>query len=155
MSLASVLADLQAQIGEENYVGEWFTLMQERINQFAEATGDFQWIHVDRERAQRESQYGDTVAHGYLLVSLIPFLTGVVDSQRNAYPDIKSLINYGSDKVRFLKAVTPGRRIRARSTLLSVEELNGALQLKRRVTLEIEDEEKPACMAEVLSRLFF
>ncbi len=155
MSLQTVLADLQKNVGMETHVGEWLTLTQERIDQFAAATGDFQWIHVDRARAQKESAYGDTVAHGYLLLALMPYLTGVVDATKPAYPGMTSLINYGSNKVRFIQAVTPGRCIRARTALLAVEEINGALQVTRQISVEINGESKPACIAEVLSRIFF
>ncbi|MBE7423765.1 MAG: MaoC family dehydratase [Zoogloeaceae bacterium] len=155
MSLSTVSADLQNNLGKVMHVGKWLTLTQERIDQFAAATGDFQWIHVDRARAQKESAYGDTIAHGYLLLALTPYLTGAVDAAKPAYPGMKSLVNYGSNKVRFIQAVAPGRRIRARTTLLSVEEINGALQVARQISVEIEGESKPACVAEVLSRIFF
>jgi acyl dehydratase len=154
LSKESVLADLQTQVGEETYVGDWVTVDQQRVNRFADATGDHQWIHVDVERAKRESPYEAPIAHGFLTLSMLPMLTSV-GGERPRYPGVKLTVNYGLNRVRFPAPVKVGSRIRARSTLQEVGEVKGALQLVRLVTIEIEGVEKPACVAESVSRLYF
>ncbi len=156
MSLQTALADLQSQIGTETQVSDWLTISQERIQQFADATDDHQWIHVDVDRAQAQSPFGGPIAHGFLTLSLIPFLTGAVDPDKPRYPDVKMGINYGLNRVRFPNPVRVGVRVRARTTLLSVEEVKGnGLQLVNQVTMEIDGEPKPGCVAETVSRLYF
>jgi acyl dehydratase len=156
MSLQNALADLQSKIGTETHVGEWLTISQERINQFAEATGDHQWIHVDVARANAESPFGGPIAHGYLTLSLIPFLTDSVNPDKPSYPGVKLGINYGSNKVRFPNPVPVGARVRARTMLLSADEVKGnAIQIINQVTMEIEGEAKPGCVAETVARLYF
>lgn len=142
------LADLAGLVGQEVGVSDWVEISQARVNQFAEATGDHQWIHVDVARATRE--IGGPIAHGFLTLSLIPMLgerilcvTGVTRG-----------INYGCDKVRFTGMVRVGRRVRMRQTLLSVEPRAGGLQMKNACTVEVEGEERPACVAETLSILY-
>jgi acyl dehydratase len=162
MALKAALADLRSKVGTEIHVGPWLIITQERIDAFAEATGDFQWIHVDPERTRAESPFGTTVAHGYLTLSLIPYLTG---SGNNDYPGghlrqpgyvgVKMGVNYGLNRVRFPHPVTVGARIRARTELIGVEEVTGGLQLVKKVTIEIEGATKPACVAETVSRLYF
>jgi acyl dehydratase len=138
-------------VGQELGVSEWMTIDQERINQFADFTGDHQWIHVDVERAKRESIFGTTIAHGYLTLSLAAALSmglGIIPA------GVSQVLNYGLDKVRFLAPVKSGSRIRDRVVLLSAEpQGKGRLLLKFRNTIEIEGETKPALIADALSLL--
>ena len=140
--------EIAQKTGEHIGTSEWVEMSQERINQFAEATGDHQWIHVDVERATRE--IGGPIAHGYLTLSLIPFL-GAKLLKVNG---VTRGINYGSDKVRFTNMVKVGKRIRLRQKLLSAEPKSGGLQLKNECTIEIEGEERPACVAETISVIY-
>jgi len=141
-------ADLPGLVGQETGVSDWLEITQERVNQFAEATGDHQWIHVDVERATRE--IGGPIAHGYLTLSLIPFLS----SKLMRVTGVTRGINYGSDKVRFTNMVKVGKRIRLRQKLLSAEPKAGGMQLKNECTIEIEGEERPACVAETISIVY-
>jgi len=135
--------DLPNHVGHEA-ASDWLLIDQDRVNKFAEATGDFQWIHVDVERATREM--GGTIVHGYLTVSLIPHLgAGLLP-----LGGVTRALNYGSDKVRFTNMVKVGKRVRLRQKLLSVEEKAGGLQLKNLCTIEIEGEDRPACIAETI-----
>lgn len=137
-------------VGQEYGVSEWVTIDQDRITKFADATGDHQWIHLDAERAAKEMPGGKTIAHGYLTLSLIPWLTG-------SFLRIEGVtrgINYGSNKVRFTNMVPVGSRVRARSKLLSAEERGGGLQLTSEVTIEIEGQTRPACIAETIGIVF-
>ena len=155
MSLEAALADLQTKVGTETHLSDWLEMTQERIDQFAAATGDFQWIHVDPARAAA-SPFGSTIAHGFLTLSLMPYLTGSVNPDRPRYEGVRMSINYGLNRVRFPHPVAVGAKIRARTELLSVEAVPGdALQLVNRVTIELEGIEKPACVAETVSRLYF
>jgi acyl dehydratase len=140
--------DLPGLVGEEIGVSEWLEVTQDRVNKFAEATGDFQWIHVDVERAQRE--IGGTIAHGYLTLSLIPHLNAGIAQIEG----VSRALNYGSDKVRFVNMLRVGKRIRLRVKVLSAEPKSGGLQLKYENTLEIEGETKPACIAETITLVF-
>ena len=140
--------DVQGLVGQEVGVSDWVQVTQERVNQFAEATGDHQWIHVDVERATRE--IGGPIAHGYLTLSLIPMLgadilkvTGVTRG-----------VNYGSNKVRFTGMVRVGKRVRMRQKLLAAEPKSGGLQLTNECTIEIDGEDRPACVAETLSVIY-
>src|SRR5512138_2720827 len=144
------------KIGAEVHVGEWLTVDQERIDAFAAATGDLQWIHTDPLRAAVESPYGATVAHGFLTLSLLPLLTesnapGMFE--RN-YPGMRLRVNYGLDRVRFPAPLPVGSRIRARSVIVGAEEIHGGAQIVYRITVEIEGETKPACVADQLFRLY-
>lgn len=157
MSAVKKLLELyQAKIGGETHVGEWLRVEQERIDAFAKATGDLQWIHIDPERAAKESPYGGTIAHGFLTLSLLPFLT-----ESNApgmfeinYPGMRLRVNYGLEKARFPAPVVAGSRVRARSVVTGVEEVAGGVQIAYRITVEIEGGAKPACVAEQLFRLY-
>jgi acyl dehydratase len=131
--------------GEEIGVSDWLPITQERVDKFAEATGDFQWIHVDVERAKREM--GGPIAHGYLVLSLIPHLNRQIMSLEG----VGRSLNYGSDKVRFVNPVKVGARVRLRTRLSSAEPKSGGLQVKFECTIEIEGEAKPACIAEPMS----
>jgi acyl dehydratase len=155
MSQQQVLAQLQARVGQEVHVSEWLEVTQERIDAFAAATGDHQWIHVDPERAARESPWKATIAHGYLTLSLCPLLRGLVEAGRPMFPGVKQVINYGLDKLRFPNAVKSGSRVRARFVLLKVEEVTGGLQVSEQYTVEIDGQAKPACVAETIMRAYF
>jgi acyl dehydratase len=129
---------------------------QDRINQFAEATGDHQWIHVDVERANAESPYGSTIAHGYLTLALLPYLMEAVDPDKPRYPDIKMGVNYGLNRLRFPHPVKVGSRVRTRTKLVGYEEVKGnGIQIVNQVAVEVEGAPKPACVAETLTRLYF
>jgi acyl dehydratase len=145
------MSTLASFAGRELGVSSWTTLDQQRIDEFAKITGDRQWIHVDLERAARESPFGGTIAHGYLTLALLASLAmeiGVVPA------DAKAGLNYGLDKVRFLTAVRAGARVRNRVHLLSAEDKGGGRMLvKTQNTLEIEGEQKPALVAEALVML--
>jgi acyl dehydratase len=156
MSLESALAVVQGEVGEETHVSEWMTITQEMVNAFAEATRDPQWIHVDVEKAKAESPFGQTVAHGYFALSLLPYLTGVVDEASPRFPGVKLTVNYGLNRVRFPNPFLVGCRIRARTKLDSVTEVKGnALHLVNVITVEIEGAPKPGCVAETVSRIYF
>ncbi len=147
----NTVADLQAEVGKEVAISEWMTMEQGRVNQFAEATDDPQWIHIDVERAKRESPFGTTIAHGFLTLSLIPKLFESVV----ILPQGKMSINYGLNKVRFPSPVRVGSRLRGRFKLLEVEQLDGCMQSVWQMTLECEGVEKPACVAESVLRMYF
>ena len=139
---------LEAEVGNEVAVSEWMLLTQQRVNLFADATDDPQWIHVDEERARRESPFGGTIAHGYLTLSLLPkFFEAEV-----AFPFARMSINYGTNKVRFPSPMRVGRRMRGRFSLLAVERQADCVQSTWRYTVEQEDSEKPVCVAEVVLR---
>ena len=144
--------ELQAKVGQTIGSSEWFEVSQERINQFAEATGDFQFIHVDVEKAKL-TPFGGTIAHGFLTLSLIPVLRQKSDCPR---PDgVKMGVNYGGNKVRFLAPVRSGKRVRGHFKLLElVEKRPGQWQETMETTIEIEGEDKPALIAEWISQFF-
>ena len=140
--------DLPSLVGQETGVSDWLEISQERVNQFAEATGDHQWIHVDVERATRE--IGGPIAHGYLTLSLIPFLgAGLLNVK-----GVTRGINYGSDKVRFTNMVRVGKRVRMRQKLIGAEPKSGGMQMRNECTIEIEGEARPACVAETISIIY-
>ena len=143
------LAELQALVGQELGLSDWLTVEQERIDQFAQATGDHQWIHTDPARAVA-GPFGATVAHGFLTLSLLPMLfdTGF------QVADVKMGINYGLNRVRFVAPVRVGSRLRGRFKLLAYEPLEGGAQLVVEATVELEGSAKPACVAETVSRRF-
>jgi acyl dehydratase len=142
------MTDLPGLVGQETGVSDWVEITQDRVNLFADATGDHQWIHVDVERANREM--GGPIAHGYLTLSLIPFLSAGLMPVKG----VTRGINYGSDKVRFTSMVRVGKRVRLRQKLIGVEPRAGGLQLKSQCTIEIEGEERPACVAETISVIY-
>jgi acyl dehydratase len=142
------LSELPGLVGQEIGVSDWLEITQDRINRFADATGDHQWIHVDVERATKE--LGAPIAHGFLVVSLIPFLAKNIVQ----YQGVGRGINYGSNKVRFTNAVPVGSRIRMRVKLQSAEQRAGALQLVNECTIEIDGQDRPACVAETISLLY-
>ena len=155
MSLAAALAELKAQEGQETHVSDWLEITQDMINAFGAATFDMQWIHTDPDRAASESPYGSTIAHGYFTLSLYPALRGMVDESRPLFPGAKQAINYGLNKLRFPAAVPAGSRIRARCELLSAEEVKGSIEIIEKYTVEVEGQDRPACVAEAIMRLYF
>ena len=155
MALSDVLTELEAKIGEEIHVSDWMAVTQELIDQFANATGDKQWIHVDQKRAAAESPYGKPIAHGYLILSLYPVLRGLVDADEPLFPGVTNVINYGLNKLRFTNGVKVGSKIRAHCTLIGAEEVKNSLQLTEQYTVEIKDQERPACVAECIMRVYF
>jgi acyl dehydratase len=139
---------LQAE-GTDLGVSEWLAIEQDRVNLFADATGDHQWIHVDPERA-KSGPYGTTIAHGYLTLSLVNlFLPQLIDVR-----GISMGVNYGCDKIRFPSAVKVGSRVRGRGEIVKAEEVKGGIQAITRVTVEIEGSDKPACVVDTISRYF-
>jgi acyl dehydratase len=142
---------LKELVGQEMGVSEWIQITQERIDQFAEATKDQQWIHVDHARARQESPFGATIAHGFLTLSLISHLTrGVVQFESG----IQRTVNYGLNRVRFPEAVRVGSRIRALVGLVACEVFPGAIAATYAVTVELEKSSKPCCVAEWIVRYY-
>src|SRR5450755_3868370 len=140
---------LKDSIGREIAVTDWIVMTQDRIAQFADATGDRQWIHLDRERAEKESPYGTTIAHGFLTLSLLSFLMQqAIQFERGG----RHAINYGLNRVRFPSPVRAGSRIRGRFTLASLKDLGDAVELIFSVTVECEGSGKPCCVAEWIVR---
>ena len=130
---------------------EWYHVTQEKINNFAEATSDHQWIHVDEERAKKEMPDGKTIAHGYYMVSLLPKLA----AQNAEIKNTSRTLNYGSDKVRFINMVKVGSHVRLNRTIISCEEMkNGGFRVVNKCELEIKDDIKPAFIAETISLVF-
>jgi acyl dehydratase len=148
MEIPQNLVDL---VGSEIGVSDWMTIDQDRVNQFADATDDHQWIHVDPDMA-KAGPFGGTIAHGFLTLSLVVTLAGQVDLDLGSP---KMGINYGLEKVRFPAPVPVGSRIRARVKLVSVAEVSGGLQVNRLVTIEVEGGDKPAMVAETVSRAYY
>ena len=143
-----VIDRLKEWVGKEVAVTDWFAISQEHIDEFADATGDDQWIHVDRERAARESPYRTTVAHGFLTLSLLPhFLREAVEIQ-----GARMGINYGLNRVRFTGPVPSGSRVRARFVLAAAEKIEGGVQTVWNVTVECEGQDKPVLVAEWITR---
>ena len=141
---------LRDRIGEEIAVGDWFEVSQARINQFAEATGDAQWIHVDPARAAAESPFKTTIAHGFLTLSLLSSL--IRDAM--TFHGLRMAINYGMNRMRFVAPVPAGSRIRARFVPASVEDASGSVQVTWQVTIDREHSDKPCCVAEWIVRYY-
>ena len=151
MRIIESIEDAKRLEGEEVGLSDWVVIDQHRIDQFAEATGDYQWIHVDTERAAREMPNGRTISHGYLTLSLIPALT----SNFVEIVNLARAINFGLNKVRFYAPVPVGSKLRARAKVLQARQRAGALLLTSEARLEVEGERKPACVAETLGMYFF
>jgi acyl dehydratase len=152
MKVISSIDDAVGLVGQELGVGEWKEIDQKRIDAFADATEDHQWIHIDVERAKTESPYGTTIAHGFLTLSMIPKLSK--DNMR--VENAKMAINYGLNKVRFLAAVPAGGRIRARSELVDAAKVGDTMvNLTVRQTIELDGSDKPAAVAETIVRVIF
>lgn len=152
MRVFTSASDILAAAGEELGSSEWLTVTQERVNQFAEATGDHQWIHVDVERATKESPFGGPIAHGYLTLSLVPMLAWQVYSVENA----KLAVNYGSNKVRFPSPVPVGSDVQLTATLTSATEIgDGWVEMVVTQTISVRDAAKPSLVAETVTRVAF
>ncbi|HTB14971.1 MAG TPA: MaoC family dehydratase [Bryobacteraceae bacterium] len=146
------LDELRTKVGLEIGVSDWRQITQQQIDQFADVTGDHQWIHIDPERARRESPYGTTIAHGFLTVALLSQLINeavVIDG------NFKLRVNYGFNRLRFTGAVPSGARIRARFTLHSIKDIEGGVELNWLSTVEVEGRDKPALVAEWLGRTYY
>lgn len=150
MRVIQTLAELKSLVGQEVALTDWLVVEQERVNLFAQATGDHQWIHTDVERSQRESPFGGTIAHGFLTLSLIPqFLEQSVNMT-----DVKMALNYGLNKVRFPSPVLVGSRLRARLQVQAVEDIPDGAQVTWLLTMEAEGVNKPVCVAELITRRY-
>jgi acyl dehydratase len=141
--------DLRSRVGQELGVSEWLEVTQEAIDQFAEATGDHQFIHVDVEKA-RQTPFGGTIAHGYFTLSLAPRFAYEMYTIEN----VAFALNYGANRVRFPAPLKVGSKVRMRAVLANVEDVPGGVQLTTTCTFEVEGGEKPVCVAETLSRVF-
>jgi len=151
MSAAPRIRELEARVGEEVAVSPWLEIAQERIDTFARAIEDFQWIHVDRERA-KSSPYGGTIAHGFLTLSLLSHLSEMTFS----FDDRRMGVNYGLNRVRFTAPVPSGSRVRARFTLAKYEKIDGGgVQVTWNAMVEIEGKDKPALVAEWIGRHYY
>lgn len=151
MRIVDSIEELKNLVGEEIGVSDWIEITQERINKFAEATGDHQWIHIDTERAKTELPGGTTIAHGFLTLSLLPKIV------QNIYKvkGVRHGLNYGSDRVRFTAPVPAGSRVRGRYKLKAAEEVkNNGLKIIGETKIEIEGEDRPACIAESIGILY-
>ncbi len=145
------LDDVRVHVGQQVFLTDWVTISQKRIDLFAEATEDYQWIHVDPERAAKSSPFGGTIAHGFLTLSLL----GKFYEAHLSLPFCAMGINYGLNKVRFTQPVKAGSQVRGRFVLSTLEDIQGGIQLTFNVTIEIEGVEKPACVAESVVRQYF
>jgi acyl dehydratase len=144
-------SEIQKYLDQKLTPSDWYHVTQEKINKFADATSDHQWIHVDEERAKKEMPDGKTIAHGYYMVSLLPKLA----AQNAEIKNTSRTLNYGSDKVRFINMVKVGSYVRLNRTIISCEEMkNGGFRVVNRCELEIKDESKPAFVAETISLHF-
>ena len=149
MRMFNDFSELKSAVGTELGVSDWVEVTQDRINKFAEATGDEQWIHVDPERARREMPGGTTIAHGLLSLSLIPMFIRSVIGLRG----LRNTLNYGANRIRYLAPVPAGSRLRGRIGLIAAEDVPpNALRATYKVTIEIEGKERPACVAEVIGQ---
>lgn len=144
------LSALKELIGQDVASSDWVTVTQERVQMFADATGDHQWIHLDVERSKRESPYGGTIAHGFLTLSLLPMMMASAVSM----PNVRMGVNYGLNRVRFPAPVPVGSRVRGHLKLLSVEDIEGGAQVIWQVTVEREGGDKPVCIAESITRRY-
>ncbi|MFQ6678416.1 MAG: MaoC family dehydratase [Fidelibacterota bacterium] len=150
-----VYIDLKKRLDQEIFVGDWKMIDQECINQFAEVTGDKQWIHTDLERASKESPFKTTIAHGFLTLSLIPKLTNALDSLNHMIPDARLIVNYGLNQVRFPFPVKSGSRVRARTRLIKVTPIKNSIEVVNEVSIEVENRKRFACVAETVVHLYF
>jgi len=142
--------DIKQHVGRELGPSEWMTVDQPMIDQFAKATGDHQWIHVDVERAKKEMPGGKTIAHGYLTLSLVPRMAATLTKVKKRSRGV----NYGSNKVRFISPVQAGARIRLRQRIKNVEDIQGGVRVTSEMTVEIEGQDKPALVAELIGQQY-
>lgn len=150
MLVVNGLEELKTHHEKEIGTSEWVEITQDMINKFADATGDHQWIHVDVERAKKESPFRTTIAHGFLTLSLLPKLIGELLDVKG----IKFGLNYGTDKVRFMSPVITGSKVRATLVFSGYKEVEGGLQTTMTATFEREGQAKPVCVAEALMRFY-
>lgn len=150
-----VYLELQQQIGQVIHTGDWLGISQERINQFGQVTEDIQWIHTDPERAETESPFKTTIAHGFLTLALLPKLTDSVDPDNNLFPTAKMVVNVGLNQVRFPYPVKPGDKIRAVSTLAKVTPIRKGLEIEREIKVEIEGIRRPGALITSVIQLHF
>ena len=156
MAVNELVEELTQKLGQETHLSDWLSVDQTMINGFADVTKDHQWIHVDVDRAAKESPFGSTIAHGFLTLSLIPHLSGIVDPSKPAYPGLRLAVNYGLNRVRFPNPVTAGSKVRTRSKFADVNKVNEeCIQVLQEVTIEIDGQEKPACVDETVIRYYF
>ena len=155
LPLRVLYSQLRETLGDETFVGEWFDMSQDRIDQFATLTGDQQWIHTDPMRAENESPFKTTISQGFLTLALIPMLTNSGDSENSAYPEARMVVNFGLNKVHFPHPVKVGKRIRATTRVISLIPMNRGLEVVKEVTVEIENSARLACVAEPIVRLYF
>jgi acyl dehydratase len=150
MTTTTTMAEVPGLVGAELGTSDWHEITQEHVNQFAEATGDHQWIHVDVERAKAESPFGGPIAHGYLTLSLLaPLISQVLQ-----VTDTPMVVNYGLNKVRFPAPVPVGSKVRLTATVKAVDEVSGGLQLTITAVIEREGGDKPVCIAEMVFRYY-
>ena len=142
--------EMHKYVGQEIGVSDWVEVTQDRINQFADATGDHQWIHIDVERAKKDMPGGKTIAHGFLTLSLIPMLSHQISHINN----VRNGINYGCNKVRFPSPVPVGSKLRMAGKLIDVEDVAGGAQVTIGCIFEVEGASKPSCVAEVIYRYY-
>jgi acyl dehydratase len=154
--VTKLVEQLQPRFGQEIAVGNWLTIDQPRIDRFAEVTGDQQWIHVDPERAAKDSPYGRTVAHGFLTLALLPFLTASNSLEYLAehFPGMRLRVNYGLNRIRYPQPVLAGDRIRARTVLVKARPVADGVEVVYNFTVEIDGQKKPGLVAEQLVRVY-
>lgn len=151
----ALMNELNATLGEVIHVGQWLSVDQSRINNFADVTEDHQWIHTDPERAASESPFKTTIAHGFLTLSLLSVLTDSVDPDNQKFPTAKMTVNVGLNQVRFPYPVKAGNRVRASTKIQSVTAIKRGLEIVQEITVEIEGVRRPGCVAESVIRLHF
>ncbi|EAR08221.1 MaoC family dehydratase [Reinekea blandensis] len=151
----SMLQTLSASLNETVYVGEWMTVSQEQIDAFASVTDDHQWIHTDPERANAESPFRSTIAHGFLTLSLIPKLTNAVNADTPPYPGAKMVVNMGLNQVRYPYPVKVNSRIRATKKVIEVTPVRRGLEVTEEITVEIEGCRRPGCVAHTVMLLMY
>jgi acyl dehydratase len=144
------LTDLKSIVGQELGVSDWYLVTQEGIDKFADATHDHQWIHVDPQRAKKESPFGTTVAHGYYTLALAPFLLPQILEVTGA----RMGVNYGLNTLRFMSAVRVGRRLQLRASVQAVDDIIGGVQVTFALAFQVEREPRPACIAEAVYRYY-
>lgn len=147
--------ELKAQVGEVIHVGDWLVVDQDRINQFGLVTEDTQWIHTDPQRAENESPFKTTIAHGFLTLALLPRLTDSVDPEKPLFPTAKMVVNIGLNQVRFPYPIKSGDKVRAKSVLVSVTPVSKGLEVVREIRVEIDGIRRPGCIAESVIQLHF
>lgn len=145
-----LLEKLKSQCGKKIHESDWLKITQEKINQFALATNDHQWIHTDPERAKTQSPFGSTIAHGYLTLSLYSHLRGLSDTENPPYPGVEQMINYGINKLRLMNPVKVNAYVKGSTTLLNIEESKHGIRITEEFTAHIKGEEKPAVVGELL-----